>query len=91
MCWVLDFLNFYYFWSKEDFLIIIILYAFIKYIIVCSFVELIWPTQFFNRRNIITNSVRKYRTFTEIVLKLLNNNYHTDLFFKKFIKSLKIK
>lgn len=68
------------------------LYSFIKYIVTCSFLELIWPTQFFNRRNIINiNSVRN-RTYTETTLKLVNTNYllltfYTQLFLTKIVKN----
>lgn len=66
----LDFFNFYLNWNLEDVLVVILLYNFFKYIIMCSIVELIWPTQFFNRKNNIGYQVIRFRTYTETVLKL---------------------
>jgi len=54
----------------EDIFIILMLYTFIKLILLSSLVELIWPTQFFNKRN--SNSVTSFRlrTLVEIFNKL---------------------
>lgn len=35
-------------------------------------IELIWPTQFFNRKHVIGFSIIKFRTYTESILKLKN-------------------
>ena len=74
----LDFFNYYVNDSFEDVLVVFFLYSFFKYLVTCSIVELIWPTQFFNRRNNIGYSYLRFRTFTEVVLKLRN---YSSLFF----------
>ena len=54
----------------EDIFIVLMLYSFIKLVLLSSLVELIWPTQFFNRRN--SNGVTSFRlrTFVEVLTKL---------------------
>jgi hypothetical protein len=68
----LDFFNFYLNWNLEDVLVVLLLYNFFKYVIMCTIVELIWPTQFFNRKNNIGYQVLRFRTYTETILKLRN-------------------
>ena len=55
----------------EDVFVVLMLYSFIKLVLLSSLIELIWPTQFFNRRNSmgVTTSLR-LRTYTEVLLKL---------------------
>ena len=68
---------------QEDIFVIIIMYVFIKMVLLSSIVELIWPTQIFNRKN-STNMVGfKLRTFTETILKLrsLNKNFFVLILF----------
>ena len=61
--------------SLEEIIVIFLFYNFIKLLIFGSVFELIWPTQFFNRRH--SNSFLKIRTFTEVLSKLkINNNYY---------------
>ena len=75
--------------SVEEIIIIFMFYNFIKIIIFGSIFELIWPTQFFNKRHNL-NKI-KYRDFIETILKLkINNNvnnvynlYLLDYFFLK--------
>ena len=76
----LDFFNFYLNWNLEDILVVLLLYNFFKYVIMCSIVELIWPTQFFNRKNNIGYQVLRFRTYTETVLKLRNYSSFFYLF-----------
>jgi len=76
----LDFFNFYLNWNLEDALVVLLIYNFFKYIIMCSIVELIWPTQFFNRKNNIGYQVLRFRTYTETVLKLRNYSSFFYLF-----------
>ena len=72
--------NFYSFCSLsystlfDDLIIIFMIYSFIKILLMSSLNELVWPTQFFNRRHNIGFQVFKFRTFTEVVLKLNNSN-----------------
>ena len=54
----------------EDVFVVLVMYIFIKMVLLSSVVELIWPTQIFNRKN-STNVVSfRLRTFTETILKL---------------------
>ncbi len=72
--------NFYSFCSIsysnlfDDLIVIFMLYSFIKILLMSSLSELIWPTQFFNRRHNIGFQVFKFRVFTEVLLKLNNSN-----------------
>ena len=80
----LDFFNFYNFFNFEDLFTIMLLYNFIKYLIVITLNELVWPTQFFNRRHVISYNSYKFRTFTEYILKLKGYTSYTyilNLFF----------
>lgn len=49
-------------------------YNFIKLIIFNSIVELIWPTQLFNRKHGSSHQLLRFRTFTETVSKLRLKN-----------------
>lgn len=64
----------YLYATLEDIFVVLMLYSFIKLILLSSVVELIWPTQFFNRRNSSNISIFRLRTFTETFLKLRSNN-----------------
>jgi hypothetical protein len=66
----LNFLNFYKNFLWEDFIVVLLLYNFIKYLIMCAMIELIWPTQFFNRRHNTGYQAFRLRTYTETLLKL---------------------
>lgn len=68
----LDFFNFYTNWNFEDVIVVFLLYNFFKYLIMCSIIELIWPTQFFNRKNNIGYQLIRFRTYSETLLKLRN-------------------
>jgi hypothetical protein len=70
----------------EDIFVVLMLYSFIKLVLLSSLIELIWPTQFFNRRNCTNVSNFRYRTYTEFFLKLRNNNLN----FSKFLIFFKI-
>jgi hypothetical protein len=58
----------------DDLIVILMLYSFIKILLMSSVIELIWPTQFFNRRQNIGFQVFKNRTYTEVFLKLNTPN-----------------
>lgn len=85
----LNYFNFYENFLWEDMLVVFLLYNFFKYLIVSIVVELIWPTQMFNRKHLIGYDVLKYRTYTEYILKLRNftpyysvfNSYYLRYFF----------
>ena len=63
------FINFKLFFI-EEIIVIFMFYNFVKLLIMGSLVELIWPTQFFNRRHSSGFNLIKYRSFTETVIKL---------------------
>ncbi len=64
-----------YFYSiVEDIFVVLMLYSFIKLVLLGSIVELIWPTQFFNRRNSMGVTNFRLRTYTEVFLKLRSSN-----------------
>jgi len=74
-------LDFYVYNFLEDIFIICIIYNFLKMLTLGVLSELIWPTQFFNRRNFIGAATIKKRTYVEFLLKLNG--------FKNLFKSLK--
>lgn len=82
----LDFFNFFINYNFEDVLVVFLLYNFFKYLIMCSIIELIWPTQFFNRKNNIGYQLIRFRTYTETLLKLRNFSNYYFVFNKFFLK-----
>ena len=58
----------------EDIFVVLMLYSFIKLIVLSSLVELIWPTQFFNRRHSMSSTNFRPRTYTEVFNKLRLSN-----------------
>ena len=62
---------------QEDIFVVLSMYIFIKMVLLSSIVELIWPTQMFNRKNSTNITSFRLRTFTETLLKLrgLNKNF----------------
>ncbi len=60
----------------EDVFVVLMLYSFIKLVVLSSLVELIWPTQFFNRRNSMGVTSFRLRTYTEVLLKLRSTNFN---------------
>ena len=71
----LNFFNFYLYWNLEDILVVFLLYNFFKYIIMCSIIELIWPTQYFNKKHNIGYNIIKFRSYIEVLLKLKNYSF----------------
>ena len=57
----------------EDVFVILMLYSFLKLILLGSLVELLWPTQFFNRRSLVGISNFRLRTYTESLLKIIQS------------------
>jgi len=87
--------NFNYFFNlylafSEEIIIVFLFYNFIKLLIFSSVFELIWPTQFFNKRNNFL-SLLKFRNFNEYFTKLrlksfskkIINNFFNFFFFVK--------
>ena len=63
-------LDIYFYSTLEDIFVVLMLYSFIKLILLSSIIELIWPTQFFNRRNSMSIVSYRLRTYVETILKL---------------------
>lgn len=63
-------LDIYIYSILEDVFIVLMLYSFLKLILLSSLVELIWPTQFFNKRHSAGIIIFRLRTYTEVFLKL---------------------
>lgn len=83
----LDFFNYYLNWNFEDVLVVFLLYNFFKYLITCSIIELIWPTQFFNRKNNIGYQLFRFRTYSETILKLRNYSSYFKIYNLFFLKN----
>ena len=75
----------------EEIVIIFLFYNFIKLIIFGSIVELVWPTQFFNRKHSSSHQLIRFRTFTETLVKLRPLNINYNVFNKSMIKHYFIK
>lgn len=67
-------LDMYIYSILEDVFVVLMLYSFIKLVLLSSIVELVWPTQFFNRRNSMGITSFRLRTYTEVLLKLRSVN-----------------
>lgn len=74
-------LDIYMYSILEDVFVVLMLYSFLKLIILSSLVELIWPTQFFNRRNSMSVTSFRLRTYTEVLLKLRSSNTNLSSLF----------
>ena len=73
---IYSFFSISYFNIFDDLIVIFMIYSFIKILLMSSVVELIWPTQFFNRRHNIGFQVFKHRSYIEVFLKLnLHNQF----------------
>ena len=81
--------NFFSFLSVEDLFVFFFLYNFFKFLLLNSIIELIWPTQYFNRKHNIGYKIYRLRTYTETLLKLRSStfsfNVYSKLLFKYFI------
>lgn len=75
----------------EEIIVIFMFYNFIKLIIFNSLVELLWPTQIFNRKHSSSQQLLKFRTFTETVTKLRLKNYYYRAFNKSLLKYILIR
>lgn len=70
----LDKFDIYLYSMLEDVFVVLMLYSFIKLVLLSSLFELIWPTQFFNRRHTSGLNSYRLRTFSETLLKLRLSN-----------------
>ena len=84
----LDFLNFYKNFLWEDLIVIFFMYNFVKYLFIFALIELVWPTQFFNKRHNIGTNVIRFRTYSETALKLFNQSSYFSVFNFFFFKLL---
>ena len=75
----------------EELIVIFLFYNFIKLIIFGAVVELVWPTQYFNRKHSSSYQLIKFRTFTETLIKLRPNYDRYSTFNKVFIKHYFVK
>ena len=73
---------------SEDLFIVVMFYVFFKFLLLGALVELIWPTQFFNRRHTQNILINKYRTFVEVLTKLRSNSLTPSTLKKLFKLSL---
>jgi len=71
---------------SDEILLICLIYNFVKLIIFNSIIELIWPTNYFNKKHNINFSLIKFRGFTETILKLRLKNFKNDFFYKIFLR-----
>ena len=76
----INYMNFYKNFLWEDLIVVLLLYNFFKFLIMCAMTELIWPTQYFNRKHSIGYQTIKFRTYTETLLKLRNVSIFTNVF-----------
>jgi hypothetical protein len=82
----LDFFNFFLNSNWEDILVIFLLYNFFKFLIMSGFIEIIWATQYFNRKHNVGYLAYKMRTYTETMLKLRNSSNFQKVLNFFFIK-----
>lgn len=81
----------YKIFSIDELLTILLFYNFFKLLVFSSLVELIWPTQYFNRKNNINYKVYRYRTYTEFLLKLRNTSDFSKIYNKVLINYFFVK
>jgi hypothetical protein len=86
-CFLQSFFNYldYKIFSIDELIAILLFYNFFKLLVFSSLVELIWPTQYFNRKNNINYRVYRYRTYTEFFLKLRNTSNFSKIFNKTIV------
>jgi len=84
--YLLDIFNYYFISFFEDLLVILMVYNFLKLLIISVIHELVWPTHYFNKKHNIGYSSYKLRTYSEYLLKLKNNNTYFYIYYIWFIK-----
>ena len=62
--------------NYEEFIILWLMFNFFQLLLVCILNELLWPSQFFNRRHNTGYQLIKYRTYTDTINKLVKNKRH---------------
>lgn len=81
-------LNVFYF---EEFVTILFVYNFFKLLLMSSLMELIWPTQFFNRKNTILFKFIRKRAFLEFLIYLFKPFIPNKIINRFFVKYLFVK
>ena len=81
----------YKIFSIDELVTILLFYNFFKLLAFSSLVELIWPTQYFNRKHNINYKTFRYRTYVEFLLKLRTNNVIYKTFNKKLLNYFFVK
>ena len=78
----MNFLDFYNNFNYEDFLLLFVVYNFIKLLVICLFNEILWLTHFFNKKNSIKYQNIRIRFYSENLLKVrFSKNYSIFHFF----------
>ena len=85
---LLNYYDIYKSLPREELIVALILYVFVKYTIMCSLLELIWPTQYFNKKHILGTTVNRVRTLVEYILKLVKNSKKHRQYFKASMQAL---
>lgn len=82
----------YFYWNSkqlfpfQEFLVLWFIFNVSKLLLVSIVNELLWPTQFFNRRHNIGYQVIRYRTYTETLIKLRKTQINNKFLLKSFYK-----
>jgi len=72
----------------EELVTLVLIYNFFKLLVVSSIIELLWPTQFFNRKNTILFQFCRKRAFLEFLIYLFRpfiRNIVINRFFVRYI------
>lgn len=86
--YILDFFNYYFFSFIEDLIIVLMFYNFLKLLIICATNELIWPTQYFNKKHNIGYNLFRLRTYSEAFLKLKDINSYLFVYYLFLFKNI---
>jgi hypothetical protein len=84
--YLLNIFNFYFLSFFEDFLIVIMIYSFLKLLVLSVIHELIWPTHYFNKKHNVGYLAYRLRSYSEFLLKLKNNNSYFCVYYLWFFK-----
>ena len=76
--------------NYEDILLLLIFYNFLKIVVVCLFNEIVWLSQFFNKKHNVSFQSSKFRMYYEVVLKLRNNKSFLKIFFWTSLNQFKL-
>jgi len=85
---MLNYYDIYKSLPREELVVALILYVFVKYTIMCSLLELIWPTQYFNKKHILGITITRVRTLVEYILKLVKNSKKNRQYFRASVRAL---